>query len=668
MVDLSRRTGKKAPAESEIALRKSGPYRSGYEAGPRWPRPGENRANATIRNRNAGGDPATERDSGQDEAADRHGDAAEAVSATGQDGDASQAGGYEDASPDMSEDAGDIATGYRSYETDAEPEGQGTAPSGSAWAATPAAPPEQTYRSCHTPAAERLQRLGAVDMVDDLVAAEADEQPALTPDAPAGPDPYPDDDQHADDEAAYDRETEAETDESAAQTAMSEDESAAGDDECIADRLVPASTVAAALARQAPQTQPDADDDPTHPFTGCGHAGQEQVPSRPTRMPATPKWSESARQHMSNLLAASEENNSAAAIAARIDTSAERHRRSSAMLLLGLPALLLIGFGGVYMYHADMVSKGRSIIVGLQSAVSATTAGVATEQTLSPSGKIADSIIEKQEAEKAADAAPALPPPVAPDLAEQPASAPVEAAGAQPAAPAAVSPPSDSERRSGITLNWPDAKKPAAAERPEPAIKSEPRTDTAVPNVAIAAPATPARIRPPEEGNEPTITPTAADPLPPGVIAGNPAAAGNGPAETEKFRQVAALNPPETAVTQTRPEMARAATPAEPATGPGSAAEQDDASAQLIARGRERLEIGDIVAARLLFEVAVSNGSAAAAAAMGRSYDPIYFETMAVRGVRPDADTAAEWYEKAIAAGDTAAKADLQKLTARLKQ
>ena len=672
MVDLSQRTEGNAPAESETTPPKSGSYRPVHGPRPAWPRPGE--IKAAIQDQDAGGDPVPEQDFDQELASDQH---ADAVSEIEQEGDASEAEaaaaqGSEDASPDTPEDAEDIVTEYRSYETDAGSESLGTAASGSAWAAASAALPEQGYRSCHTPAAERLQRLGSVDMVDDLVAAEADEQSNLMSSAPIKPG------LDLDDEAMFEREAEA--DELAPRTVVFEDESVAADDESIADRLVPTSTVAAALARQATQTQAESADSSTHQFIDRSYAAQDRDPSRAPRMPATPKWSESARQHMSNLLAASAENNSAAAMAARIDTSADRYRRSSAMLLLGLPALLLLGFGGAYLYHADTASKGRSIVAGLQSAVSATAIGVATEQKLSPSGKITESIIEKQEAEKAATVArpePNLPPPVAPELAEDAAPAskpPVKVVEAQPVAPAepaaqpAVSPPSDSDSRSGIVLNWPTAKKPVVAEQPEPVIKSEPRATAAAPKITITAPTTAAKIKPAEESKEPTITPTAADPLQPGVIVSDPAVAGTGTAETTGSQQIAALNLPKPAVPETKSEATPAAVPTEPAAGLGSAPEQDDESAQLVARGNEHLEIGDIVAARLLFELAVSNGSATAATAMGRSYDPTYFETMGVRGVRPDAGKAAEWYEKAIAAGDPAAKADLQKLTAWLKQ
>jgi len=87
---------------------------------------------------------------------------------------------------------------------------------------------------------------------------------------------------------------------------------------------------------------------------------------------------------------------------------------------------------------------------------------------------------------------------------------------------------------------------------------------------------------------------------------------------------------------------------------------------QLLARGNERMEIGDIAAARLLFELAAQSGSPVAATAMGRSFDPVYFARVGVRGVKPDAAKAKDWYEKAVSGGDKTAATDLENLTAWL--
>jgi type IV secretory pathway VirB10-like protein len=110
-----------------------------------------------------------------------------------------------------------------------------------------------------------------------------------------------------------------------------------------------------------------------------------------------------------------------------------------------------------------------------------------------------------------------------------------------------------------------------------------------------------------------------------------------------------------------------AETPAAPppvvaaAPAPNSNSETD----ALLARGDDLLATGDVAAARLFYQRAAEQGSAAAATAVGQTYDPAVLELLRVRGVRGDAQTAAEWYRKAIAAGDRQAEIRLKRLLAR---
>jgi hypothetical protein len=85
----------------------------------------------------------------------------------------------------------------------------------------------------------------------------------------------------------------------------------------------------------------------------------------------------------------------------------------------------------------------------------------------------------------------------------------------------------------------------------------------------------------------------------------------------------------------------------------------------LLARGDDLLVTGDVAAARLFYERAAEQGSAAAATAVGQTYDPAVLELLRVRGVRGDAQMAAQWYRKAIAAGDRQAEIRLKRLLAR---
>jgi TPR repeat protein len=80
----------------------------------------------------------------------------------------------------------------------------------------------------------------------------------------------------------------------------------------------------------------------------------------------------------------------------------------------------------------------------------------------------------------------------------------------------------------------------------------------------------------------------------------------------------------------------------------------------LMKRGDQSIALGDIAAARLLYQRAAEAGNASAATDLGRTYDPNY----TVPGQSPDPARAAEWYRKAIASGDPQAADLLKKLAA----
>jgi len=79
----------------------------------------------------------------------------------------------------------------------------------------------------------------------------------------------------------------------------------------------------------------------------------------------------------------------------------------------------------------------------------------------------------------------------------------------------------------------------------------------------------------------------------------------------------------------------------------------------LMKRGNESLDLGDIAAARLLFQRAAEAGNAAAATALGKTYDPNFTSAVSAH----DPMRAAGWYRRAIALGDRNA-ADLLKRVA----
>ena len=84
----------------------------------------------------------------------------------------------------------------------------------------------------------------------------------------------------------------------------------------------------------------------------------------------------------------------------------------------------------------------------------------------------------------------------------------------------------------------------------------------------------------------------------------------------------------------------------------------------LLSRGEAMLSLGDISAARLLYERAATLGSARAAIAVGKTFDPAFLATIHASGIPPDAAVAAIWYRKAAALGDSEAADRLARLTA----
>ncbi|MFL5257797.1 MAG: hypothetical protein ACJ8AI_33955 [Rhodopila sp.] len=72
----------------------------------------------------------------------------------------------------------------------------------------------------------------------------------------------------------------------------------------------------------------------------------------------------------------------------------------------------------------------------------------------------------------------------------------------------------------------------------------------------------------------------------------------------------------------------------------------------LVVRGDVMLSLGDVTAARLLYERAANAGNARAAAAVGKTYDPAFLTVRTGTGPRPDREKALVWYRRAAALGD----------------
>jgi len=79
----------------------------------------------------------------------------------------------------------------------------------------------------------------------------------------------------------------------------------------------------------------------------------------------------------------------------------------------------------------------------------------------------------------------------------------------------------------------------------------------------------------------------------------------------------------------------------------------------LMQRGDAAFAVGDIIAARLMYERAAGLGSANAATAAGKTYDMEFLLNAGARGIRADPAAAAAWYRRAAALGDPEAKTRL---------
>lgn len=80
------------------------------------------------------------------------------------------------------------------------------------------------------------------------------------------------------------------------------------------------------------------------------------------------------------------------------------------------------------------------------------------------------------------------------------------------------------------------------------------------------------------------------------------------------------------------------------------------------------LALGDISAARLFYERAVTQGSARGATALGKTYDPAFLASIRATGVTSNRDLAATWYRRGAELGDTEGTRRLATLTSTSKR
>ena len=85
----------------------------------------------------------------------------------------------------------------------------------------------------------------------------------------------------------------------------------------------------------------------------------------------------------------------------------------------------------------------------------------------------------------------------------------------------------------------------------------------------------------------------------------------------------------------------------------------------LLTRGDAMLRLGDVSAARMLYQRAADSGVGVAALKLAETYDPTYIAARDLRGIKPDPVAAEAWYRRAQALGETEAIERLRSLSGR---
>lgn len=113
-------------------------------------------------------------------------------------------------------------------------------------------------------------------------------------------------------------------------------------------------------------------------------------------------------------------------------------------------------------------------------------------------------------------------------------------------------------------------------------------------------------------------------------------------------------------------ELPPAVAPLAPAPVKRLTASQTDQLLALMKKGDDQLAVGNISAARLLYQHAAESGLAAAALALAATYDEEELKKLRVRGaVQADPKEAQIWYQKAHQLGSAEARSRLQRFGAR---
>ncbi len=133
-----------------------------------------------------------------------------------------------------------------------------------------------------------------------------------------------------------------------------------------------------------------------------------------------------------------------------------------------------------------------------------------------------------------------------------------------------------------------------------------------------------------------------------------------GPIMTVMVRPSATVPVTSSEAPKSAPVPALAATASQP--GVALRSLSADIRELLLRRGDAMLGLGDVAAARLLYERAAAAGEARGATGAGKTYDPKVLSLIRARGIQGDAAVAAAWYRKALDLGDASAATRLSLL------
>ncbi len=101
---------------------------------------------------------------------------------------------------------------------------------------------------------------------------------------------------------------------------------------------------------------------------------------------------------------------------------------------------------------------------------------------------------------------------------------------------------------------------------------------------------------------------------------------------------------------------------AEPPRAPAAETPLSPAQSKMWVRAEQYLEVGDVIAARMLFEATANLGSAGAALRAGETYDPIFLKENGFVGALPAPERARKWYSTALDNGAALAAERIQRL------